>query len=343
MLKTVVIGAGGIAARHAAAINRLENMRAAGVIDPNPQNAQRIAGMCGARVIPRLEDALGEIDMIHLLTPPSKRVEYAETAMRAGKHVLCEKPIASGMEDALRLAELARENGVLFMTAFNMRFRPGYRMLCDDVLSGRLGDVISVWSHRTGPGSGFNAPLGDTWRTHPDLVCGMSIESLSHDIDMFRGFGLEISDVSAWVKGTNPLLPQFDNNAQVVMALENGGCASINASWSSWLPMCSRGVIGTRGTAVISGRGFFDFMEHRIKTADMAYERSDYVDDPFDAESYYTENKYFADCIEKGETPFITAENGVEALRVSLAILESAKDRRTVKLQRGRPAQLERG
>lgn len=332
MIKTVVIGAGGIATIHVSAINRLDNMRVVGVIDVNPQNAQKLADMCGAKVISKLDEVLDEIDMIHLLTPPSKRVEYAEAAMKAGKHVLCEKPIASNMDDANILAKLAKENGVLFMTAFNMRFRPGYLMMCDDIKSGRLGDIISVWSHRTGPGSGFIAPMGDTWRTNPDLVCGMSVESLSHDIDMFRGFGLEISDVSAWVKGTNPQLPQFDNNAQIVMGLKNGGGASINASWSSYLPMCSRGIIGTRGTSVISGRGFFDFMEHKIKTADMKYEQATYLNDPFNTESYYSENKYFAECIEKCETPFITVENGLEALRVSLAILQSAKDRQTIRL-----------
>jgi len=332
VIKTAIIGAGGIAVKHALSINRLPNVKVAGVIDIRYENAKRIADMCNARIVSRLEDILDEIDMIHLLTPPSKRVEYAEVAMKAGKHVFCEKPIAVTMEDAGRLAELAEENHVLFMTAFNMRFRPGYLKLQEDVLSGKLGEIINIWSHRIGPGSGFNTPLADTWRTDPELACGMSIESLSHDIDMFRGLGVEITSVSARVKATREDLPSFDNNAQVVFGLSNGGSAVINASWSSYLPMSSRGVVGTKGTAVISGRGFFDFMEYRLLTENMKYEQVTYINDPFDDESYYLENKYFIECVENNRVPFITAQNGIEALKVSLAILESSRNECLIKL-----------
>lgn len=332
MVKTVIIGAGGIAVKHAECINRLPNMKVAGVIDVNQRNAENVAKISNSRVYSKLEDIIDEVQMIHLLTPPSKRIEYAEIAMRAGKHVLCEKPIAVDLNDAQRLSELAAENNVIFMTAFNMRFRPGYLKLQEDVLSGRLGDIISVWSHRIGPGSGFKAPLADSWRTDPDLVCGMTIESLSHDIDMFRGLGLEITSVSAHVKGVRPELPSFDNNAQVVMGFDNGASAVINASWSSHLAMSSRGVIGTKGTAVITGTGFFDFTEHRIFTEDMRYEQVTRINDLFDNESYYAENKYFLGCIENGDKPDINAENGVEALRVSLAILKSAREQRVIEL-----------
>ncbi len=332
MIKTVIIGAGGIAAKHAECINRLPDMKVAGVIDVNNENARRIAEICNSRVCTRLEDVIDEVQMVHLLTPPSKRVEYAEIAMKAGKHVLCEKPIAVNLDDAQRLSELAAENHVLFMTAFNMRFRPGYLKLQEDVLSGRLGDIISIWSHRIGPGSGFKGPLRDSWRTDPNLVCGMTIESLSHDIDMFRGLGVEISSVSARVKGVREELPSFDNNAQVVMGLNKGASAVINASWSSHLAMSSRGVIGTKGTAVISGDGFFDFTEHRIFTEDMRYEQVTRMKDLFDIESYYAENKYFLECIQNGKKPNITAENGIEALKISLAILKSSNEQRVIEL-----------
>ncbi len=332
MIKTVIIGAGGIAEKHAESINRLTNVEVAGVIDVKFENARKIADICNSKVVSKLEDVLDEVQMVHLLTPPSKRLKYAEIAMKAGKHVLCEKPIAVDLQDAQRLSELAKENGVLFMTAFNMRFRPGYLKLQDDVLSGRLGNIIGIWSHRIGQGSGFKTNLSDSWRTDPKLVCGMTIESLSHDIDMLRGLGIEITSVSARVKGIRPELPSFDNNAQVVLGLNNGASAVINASWSSYLSMSTRGVIGTKGTAVIAGSGFFDFMEHRIRTEEMECEQISLINDPFDSKSYYEENKYFVECIEIGRRPFITADNGIEALKVSLAILESSREQRLVQL-----------
>ena len=332
LLNTVIIGAGGISAKHEAALARISNVRVAAVLDPDEAAARSLAEKCGARVIRRLDEVLDEVQMIHLLSPPSKRLDYAREAMRAGRHVFCEKPIAVSLDDAREMVKIADEQKVLFMTGFNMRFRPGYQRLAEDVLSGALGDIISVWIHRIGPGSGFNAPLGDSWRTDPNLVCGMTIESLSHDIDMIRGFGLEIENVSAWVKGSRADLPAFDNHAQIRLGLSGNRSALVSASWASHLPMASRGVVGTKGTAAICGDGFFDFMDYRIKTGEMAHEEVIRINDPFDAESYYTENVHFINCIKKGEQPLTTAHNGLEALRVSLSILESSKTGKPVQI-----------
>ena len=331
-LATVIVGAGGIAQKHAEALARIDGVRIVAVLDPNESAAMALAEKCGGRVISRLEEVLDEVQMIHLLSPPSKRLDYVRSAASAGKHIFCEKPIAVSLDDAGEMAKIARERNILFMTGFNMRFRPGYLRLADDVLNGKLGDIISVWVHRIGPGSGFNAPLGDSWRTDPNLVCGMAIESLSHDIDMIRGFNVEIESVSAWVKGSRADLPAFDNHAQVHLGLGGGRSGLINASWASHLPMASRGVVGTRGTAAICGDGFFDFMTYRIKTAGMPYEEVIRMNDPFDAESYYTENKHFIDCVETGKQPLVTADNGLMALRVSLAVLESSRTGQTVRI-----------
>jgi predicted dehydrogenase len=94
--------------------------------------------------------------------------------------------------------------------------------------------------------------------------------------------------------------------------------------------MSSRGVLGTKGTAVLCGDGFFDFMDYRIKTAEMKHEEVIRINDPFDAESYYTENKHFVDCIKKGEQPLTDALNGLAALRISLGILESSRTGKVV-------------
>jgi len=172
-LNTVIVGAGGIAQKHMEALARI-GVRIAAVLDPDETAARSLADKCGGRIIKKLDEALDEVQMIHLLSPPSKRLDYARTAMQAGKHVFCEKPMAVIIDDAKEMAKIAAKQKVLFMTGFNMRFRPGYVRLARDILGGKLGDIISVWIHRIGPGSGFNAPLGDSWRTDPNLVCGTS-------------------------------------------------------------------------------------------------------------------------------------------------------------------------
>jgi predicted dehydrogenase len=87
--------------------------------------------------------------------------------------------------------------------------------------------------------------------------------------------------------------------------------------------MCSRGVIGTKGTATLEGPGFFDFMTYRVITD--TGESITQINDLFDSESYYTENLHFIECIKTGTSPIANEDNGVIALKVSLAALESAK------------------
>jgi len=334
-IRTIIVGAGGIAQHHADALLKIPGVRIEAILDPKEENARKLAEKCGARVITRLEEALDKVQMIHLLCPPSKRLDYVRLAINAGKHIFCEKPIFSDMGEAIETAELVRTKGILFMTAFNMRFRRAYRLLQDDVLSGRLGDIISVYFCRIGPGSGFNKPLGDSWRTDPNLVCGMTIESISHDIDMIRGLGVEIEDVFGWVHGSKEELPIFDNNAQIIMGLSGGKSAMINASWAAHYPYSSRGVIGTKGSADFFGYGLFDFESYRIRTAEMAYEQIHQVLDYNDLwESFVWENEHFLDCIRNGSQPLTGIDKGVDALRVSLAILESAKKKEVVKIHR---------
>ena len=324
MIRTAIVGAGGIANAHITALNKLENVKIVGVMDINADNAKKKAELCGAQVYDKMEEFLDKVDMIHLLTPPSKRVEYAVKAMKAGKHIMCEKPIASSVSDAEELVNAATKYGIKFMMAFNHRFRDGYKMLQDAVKSGDLGDVINFWSHRLGTGAGFgNQKLSSSWRTDPNLVCGMSIESLSHDVDMMVGAVGNVSDVRANTLGTIKELPKFDNNSNAVFRLSSGGTGLIHASWSSHISSSARGVIGTKGTAVVEGDDLWNFMQFRIKTEDMQYEKVIQLNDRFDNASYYNENKYFLECIEKNQMPSPSGEDGLQVLKVCLAILES--------------------
>jgi myo-inositol 2-dehydrogenase/D-chiro-inositol 1-dehydrogenase len=107
---------------------------------------------------------------------------------------------------------------------------------------------------------------GPNWRTTPGLLCGMSVESLSHDIDLLRWMMGEVIDVRANVFESRPGLPGFDDTANVVCTLANGGTAVIHASWSSHLSRNSRGVIGTQGTAMVAGSGLWNLDRFHFKT-----------------------------------------------------------------------------
>jgi len=319
MLNIAIIGAGGIAKSHVGSLQKIPNTKIVGIIDINRERAEAMAATHNAMVYDDPEDCLGEVDLVYVLTPPSSHKELVLKAINAGKHVVCEKPISSSLEDAEIMVQAARTAKVKLIIAFNMRFRKGFRRLKKIFASGELGNLVSFWSQRIGMGVG----QGYNWRTDPKLMCGMSIESLSHDIDLIRWIAGDIIDVRANVFESRADLPGFDNNANVVFSLANGSTAIIHASWSSHLGMNSRGIIGTKGTAFVEGPGLWDLKNFHWKTQDMEGEMIEVINDAFDSCSYLEENQHFIDCIVNDLQPTITGEDGLAALRVSQAILES--------------------
>ena len=320
MINIAIAGTGGIARTHAKCIAEIPDARIVNVFDTNAGRASEFAAANNARAGETYEDILEGADAVYVLTPPSTHRQYAVAAMDAGKHVLCEKPLASTVEDGETMVGAATRNGVILMTAFNQRFRKGFCRLKEEVASGSLGDMVSYWCQRLGMsiGTGYN------WRTDPKLLCGMTIESLSHDIDTLRWIAGEIVDVRARLNESRPAVQGFDDNASIVMTMANGATATIHASWSAHLGRNSRGVIGTKGTAYIEGPGLWNLKTFRVKTDQMAETAETELNDTDFA--YLEESVHFIDCIVRNKKPSITGEDGLAALKVSHAALRSHRD-----------------
>lgn len=334
MKKTAIVGAGAIAYCHAEALTKL-GVEIRGVVDVNPESARKLADKYGATPVSDLAEIVKSLDMVHICTPPSFRIDYAKTAMEAGCHVVMEKPMAITLADAEILVEMARANGVKLMVDFNHRFRAGFQELLGVVKSGEVGDVVNVFVNRMGMLGGNAGTQNDTWRRKADTVCGMSIESLSHDIDMIYQLVGPVATVQADVRGTFADAPKFDNNANVLFGMRSGAMGIINASWSSYLKGSSRGVFGTKGTVVLEGDDLFDFTRLRIRTRDMPHERVVKLNDVYNfttCPSYFNANKYFIECMEKGVDSTASGEHALETLKVSHAILEAARTRAAVTL-----------
>lgn len=325
-----IVGAGGIAQKHVEGLLQLEKAAVTAVIDLRAERAAALAQRANAAVYPTLEAALPHLDMVYILTPPSHHRALTVMALEAGKPVVVEKPLAATLEDGEAMVAAAQRRGTALMTAFNMRFRPGFRRLKETLDAGLLGAPISLWSQRLGIGVG----AGENWRTTPGLLCGMSVESLSHDIDLIHWWLGDIVQVAAQVRATRPGLPGFDDNALVVLGLADGTMASIQASWSSHIPYNSRGIVGERGAALVTGRGLWDLTTFHLKTIEMAHEQIEVLDDRLDISSYREESRHFVDCVAEGRAPSVSGEDGLRALRVSHAILASQAGGQTVRLTR---------
>lgn len=316
-----MIGAGGIARTHAEQLRQMAGVRIAAVTDPDRSRAEALANECGAGVHERLESLLGEVDAVYVCSPPTTHRAQVEAVAAAGKHLYCEKPIATTLEDGRAIAAALSASRGRSMVGFNNRFRPAFRRWRNAVRDGELGTPLSAWILRTAPST---PPAGTNWRTTPGLLSGITIESASHDIDLLRWTFGEIGHVAGATASSLPDLAGFDDNLNAVLQVDGGPAVALTVSWSSALSMSSRGVIGSEGTICLIGPDMWTVTELRRAGTGEA-EVIERIDPAEGGDlGYRAASEHFIECIRDGRDPEVTVHDGLAALEVSLALRASA-------------------
>ena len=144
--RAAVVGTGFIGPVHVEALRRA-GVEVAAIVGSSPEKSRGAAVRLG--IDPKhasLEDVLADdsIDAVHLTTPNRFHVEQASAVLRAGKHVLCEKPLAMNSRESAKLTRLAAESGLAAGVAYNIRFYPLCHEAADRVRNGSLGEVLHV-------------------------------------------------------------------------------------------------------------------------------------------------------------------------------------------------------
>jgi predicted dehydrogenase len=146
-LKAGILGCGHVSRKHVATLRKLRGVELAGVCDRDAALARRMAHVAGcSRSYSDLPQLLAEAkpDVVHILTPPQSHRELAIQAMRAGCHVLVEKPMALTVQDAAQMTEVSHREGVSLCVCHNFLFEPCVLRARDLVASGAVGKVVSV-------------------------------------------------------------------------------------------------------------------------------------------------------------------------------------------------------
>lgn len=325
------IGAGNIARAHALAIRRVDGVDLVSVYDRDPATLDRFAVDFEVPGAASAEEMFDQVDAVYVLTPPKAHRDPLLDAIAHGKHVLCEKPIAVDLDDAHAMVTAAEQAGVVFAMGFNNRARPQIQALRGAVASGELGDVVSCWSRRLG----YSTWDPGDWRTSEGALAGMTIQSISHDIDMLRFAVGEIADVSGVTGSSMPQVAGYDDNLSATLVFESGALGNIHASWSSHLGHGSRGVIGTRGSFSVEGPGLWMMTHSRSSdTGGDAELIERFSRDVAEDMGYVGTARAFRDAVETGSAPLASGHDGLRALEVSCAILASS-DRRAAVDSRG--------
>lgn len=161
--------------------------------------------------------------------PNALHAEPTIAAVRAGKHVLCEKPLARSGEEAERMWRAADEAGVVHMTGFNYRFVPAVRLAYELVQSGELGEIVHFRA-RYLQSWGWEEPERAAWRFDASLAGTGAIGDLgAHSIDLARYLVGEPTAVSALVRTFVPNR-EVDDAFVATLEFENGAIGTLEAS-----------------------------------------------------------------------------------------------------------------
>jgi predicted dehydrogenase len=253
----------------------------------------------GARAFGRYEAVLDdpEVDAVYIPLPNAQHLEWTIKALRAGKHVLCEKPLGLTTDEARQMFDASEETGKLLMEAFMYRFHPQIAWAREQVAAGRIGEVrlvrsAFVFDIRNSP---------DNIRLKAALGGGAMMDVGCYPLSLARIF-FEASPVRAVALVSEPAGAEVELGVTAALDFGEGRRAVIDCSFElPWRQFAE--VIGDRGRISIP----LPFTPGKVEAAVRLHEGSDTWERRFAAvDQYQLQVEHFGACIQRGEAPAIS-------------------------------------
>ncbi|HEX2036519.1 MAG TPA: Gfo/Idh/MocA family oxidoreductase [Chloroflexota bacterium] len=336
------IGCGQISAEHLKAYRESDLVELALVVDVNPEAAQEASRANGD--VPwttDFEEAIGRSDvtLVSLATPHHLHAPQTIAAARAGKHVLCEKPLTTTLEAADEMLGACREHGRQLGVWFVARYSPIYQTARALLQAGTIGELVNIRLpdvhnkvqdyYQRGVG-GRARP--STWRgSRSTSGGGALIMNAIHQIDVLRFItGLEVQRISAeWVNFTG--LAEVEDMIAVVMRYNNGAIGSIesaNYAPGGGEPSILR-LYGSKGQLQLSRQGLRVYVDQAVPARDglPALEAGTWQEVPLAARGNPRRLllEDFVRAAQAGRTPPVSGVDGRAALEIVLGAYLSAE------------------
>lgn len=259
MLNIAVIGCGRIAQnRHLPEYAANPDARICAVYDRKAEKAESLAQKYGAKAYRMTDELLAssEIDAVSICTANVTHAPLAIEALKSGKHVLCEKPMANTWQECEQMLSAAAGANRRLLIAHNQRTDPVHQKAREVLLSGTIGHVLSFHATFGHSGPDHYAKTGDIWffKKH-DAALGVIADLGVHKLDLIRYLlNDEVKRISAMTAtldkrdGAGALI-DVDDNALCLLEMGNGAIGTITASWTYYSGREEATVIyGTQGS-----------------------------------------------------------------------------------------------
>lgn len=349
VLKVGLIGTGVISKVHATNILKTPSVELKSVVDVDKKRAEIARRAYYAKFafddyMKVLEDP--DIDFVIVATPPSTHAEIVINAIKAGKHVLVEKPIASSLEDADEIIKVSSKSDVKVMLAENERFNIIYTSAYKMLKAGKIGNPFFIRANRRSCCVWWKEPelTSNNWFWDHEKGGGPIVEQCIHEIHLSRWFFSDeairvYSEGNSFVKKI-----KCGDTAVIVIRFSKGGIAVIDTTFA--MPDAHPfdkeiEILGTRGFLEMSNLrssliihssegGVSQFMEDNITSVNLEelkddmwlklIKKSGKTRVPIDfGENHINELTYFIDCIKNDKEPVVSVRDGRRDLEIALA------------------------
>ena len=313
------LGVGRMGLSHLQTLAGIRTARIVVVADPDPEMARRggeigLAGRTTDDALDAIHDPA--VEAVVIVTPTSTHATLIEAALRAGKAVWSEKPIALDIAETNRIVELWRETGIPLQLGFMRRFDPGYVRAKELIDAGELGRIEQF---RSASRDTFMPPLSFIKNSG-----GSFLDMAVHDFDLARFLVGEVAEVSSW--GNVLIDERFREGGDIdtavtMLRFENGALGVVEMSRrSAWGYDIRTEVSGATGKVVV---------EAPQKTAATFSRRFGYEGDHYESfpdrfeVAYRLELEAFFRSLAEGVTPTPGPEDALETLRLAVAARRS--------------------
>lgn len=301
-----------------------------GFADDTKQRGEQFAKQFESRLWPSYEALLDQKpDGVIICSENNRHLPMVKLAADAGVNILCEKPLATRLQDGLDILNICNDKNVQLMTAFPMRFSAPLMEIKERLDSGELGSVYCF----NGSNQGELPKKHRDWFVDPELSGGGALaDHIVHLVDVMRWYlDVEVTEVYAQ---SNQIFHadevKVETGGMVMLTFENGVFANIDCSWSrppywpSWGGLDFE-MITTRGSVLVDG------FKQNLTVYSHAAQRPNWAFWGSDPNRGMIED--FVSAVHDGRPPRVTGEDGFKAVEAVLAAYESVKTGQPVKLK----------
>lgn len=326
-MRVAIIGAGLQAKRRAPVVKDWPNAELVIITAKNKKDAEPLAQKMGCEAGEGWETTVirPDIDIVLICTPPDTHAEIGITALQAGKHVLCEKPLTRTVAEAEELITVAQATGLTLKCGFNHRHHPAIwkaKQLFDQGVFGEPVFGRCVYGICGRPG------YEKEWRADPNVVSGgQFMEQGIHAVDLFRWFLGDFQRITGLMATKFFKISPLEDNGFGLLQTKSGVIVSIHSSLTQWKNLFCFEIFGSDGYFRVEGLGGGYGNEKLI------IGKRDF-DAPFTEEvieyrgddcSWFEEWKEFITSIEEKRQPLGNGADGLEAMKILNALYKSSQ------------------